>query len=87
MDRSGSSRYNRGRTRGQGPAVKGKGSPEQVCELVPGLSVAVLKEMRAWRRAGMKGVKAGPAYSQPSRTAILYRADDVFTYLDSIAVK
>lgn len=59
-------------------------SPVEVCELIPGMTVRTLAEMRARRRAGMFGAKAGPPYSQPSRTAIVYARADVLSYLREI---
>lgn len=59
-------------------------APEQVAELIPGMTVRTLAEMRARRRAGTRGPKAGPEFSTPSRTAIVYDAADVVAYMKAI---
>lgn len=59
-------------------------SPAEVCEIIPGMTDRTLEEMRARRRAGVQGAKAGPPYSQPSRVAIVYSRTDVVEYLAAI---
>lgn len=59
-------------------------APEQVCALIPGMTLRTLAEMRARRRSGVRGVKGGPEFSAPSRTVIVYDAADVAAYMRSI---
>ncbi|MGH1551020.1 hypothetical protein ACRAWB_18305 [Leifsonia poae] len=59
-------------------------TPADVCELIPGMTVRTLAEMRARRRAGVRGAKAGPEFSAPSRTVIVYSQSDVHDYLRDI---
>lgn len=52
-------------------------SPEQVCELVPGMTVANLKDLRASGK--------GPRYSKPTGARghiTLYREDDVVAWVE-----
>ncbi|KRD51933.1 helix-turn-helix transcriptional regulator [Microbacterium sp. Root280D1] len=56
-------------------------SPEQVCELVPGMSVANLKDLRASGK--------GPRYSKPTGDRghiTLYREDDVVAWVEAAFV-
>lgn len=61
-------------------------TPAQVCELIPGMTVRTLAEMRARRRAGFRGAKAGPVYAQPTRTVVIYSRADVIEYLREIRI-
>lgn len=57
-------------------------SPEQVCELVPGMTVANLKDLRASGK--------GPRYSKPTGDRghiTLYREDDVVAWVEAAFVK
>lgn len=52
-------------------------SPEQVCELVPGLTVVNLKDLRASGK--------GPAYEKPTGTrghVTVYRRSDVIAWVE-----
>lgn len=56
-------------------------SPEQVCELVPGMTVANLKDLRASGK--------GPRYSKPTGDRghiTLYREDDVVAWVEAAFV-
>ncbi|WP_303708449.1 MULTISPECIES: AlpA family transcriptional regulator [Microbacterium] len=53
-------------------------SPEQVCELVPGMTVANLKDLRASGK--------GPRYSKPTGERghiTLYREDDIVAWVEA----
>ncbi len=53
-------------------------SPEQVCDLVPGMTVANLKDLRASGK--------GPRYSKPTGERghiTLYREDDVVAWVEA----
>lgn len=53
-------------------------SPEQVCDLVPGMTVANLKDLRASGK--------GPRYSKPTGDRghiTLYREDDVVAWVEA----
>ena len=57
-------------------------SPEQVCELVPGMTVANLKDLRASGK--------GPRYSKPTGDRghiTLYREADVVAWVEAAFVK
>ena len=57
-------------------------SPEQVCDLVPGMTVANLKDLRASGK--------GPRYSKPTGDRghiTLYREDDVVAWVEAAFVK
>lgn len=56
-------------------------SPEQVCDLVPGMTVANLKDLRASGK--------GPRYSKPTGDRghiTLYREDDVVAWVEAAFV-
>lgn len=56
-------------------------SPEQVCDLVPGMTVANLKDLRASGK--------GPRYSKPTGDRghiTLYREDDVVAWVEGAFV-
>ncbi len=56
-------------------------SPEQVCEVVPGMTVANLKDLRASGK--------GPRYSKPTGDRghiTLYREDDVVAWVEAAFV-
>ena len=56
-------------------------SPEQVCELVPGMTVANLKELRASGK--------GPRYSKPTGErghVTIYREADVVAWVEAAVV-
>ncbi|WP_144267540.1 hypothetical protein [Leifsonia xyli] len=59
-------------------------TPEQVCDLVPGMTVRSLKEMRAARRAGVRGSKGGPVYVKPNAKTVVYDTADVVAYMNAI---
>lgn len=57
-------------------------SPEQVCDLVPGMTVANLKDLRASGK--------GPQFSKPTGERghiTLYREDDVVAWVEAAFVK
>ncbi|EYT59467.1 AlpA family transcriptional regulator [Microbacterium sp. UCD-TDU] len=57
-------------------------SPEQVCELVPGMTVANLKDLRASGK--------GPRYSKPTGDRghiTLYREADIVAWVEAAFVK
>lgn len=57
-------------------------SPKQVCDLVPGMTVANLKDLRASGK--------GPRYSKPTGDRghiTLYREDDVVAWVEAAFVK
>lgn len=53
-------------------------SPADVCELVPGLTVVNLGELRKKGR--------GPRYSKPTLKLVVYREADVIDWLDASLV-
>lgn len=62
-----------GATRSEDPYL----SPEQVCDLVPGLTVVNLKDLRASGK--------GPAYRKPTGTrghVTVYRRSDVIAWVE-----
>lgn len=50
-------------------------TPEQVCEIVPGMTKANLAQLR------FKGT--GPKYYKPTPRVVLYREDDIFEWIES----
>jgi hypothetical protein len=52
-------------------------SPEQVCDLVPGMTKGTL--------AGLRYTGGGPQYRKPSRKTILYRESDVLAWIEASA--
>jgi len=52
-------------------------SPEQVCEIVPGLTERTLVEMRARWKVGVRGRKGGPQPIHFTKKAIGYLDTDV----------
>lgn len=51
--------------------------PEEVCELIPGMTTAKLAQLR------FKG--EGPAYMKPTAKTVVYDRDEVITWLRSTA--
>lgn len=49
--------------------------PEQVCEIVPGMTKGNLAQLR------FKGT--GPKYYKPTPRVVLYRLEDVFEWIES----
>lgn len=54
-------------------------SPQQVCDRVPGLTLAILQDMRK------RGV--GPRYHKPTLKTVIYSAADIDTWVESAAVE
>lgn len=52
-------------------------TPDSVCELVPGMTKAILAQMR------FKGI--GPRYYKPSPKTVVYKLDDVLEWIESTA--
>lgn len=50
-------------------------SPAQVCELIPGMSVRTLRELRAAGR--------GPRYAKPTEKTVVYVEADVRAWVQS----
>lgn len=50
-------------------------SPEQVCEMVPGMTKGNLAQLR------FKGI--GPKYLKPSPRTVVYRESDIIEWLES----
>lgn len=50
---------------------------EQVCEIIPGMSKAILAQLR------FKGT--GPRYYKPSPKTVVYKLDDVLEWIESTA--
>jgi len=52
-------------------------SPKDVCEMVPGLTVKNLAQMRYLRR--------GPKFYKPTPRLVTYREDDVLAWIEASA--
>jgi hypothetical protein len=53
-------------------------SPEQVCDLIPGMTKVSLQELRKKGR--------GPAYRKPTPRLVVYREDDVLAWVEQSRV-
>lgn len=54
-------------------------SPAQVCELVPGIAVRTLRELRAAGR--------GPRYFKPTEKTVLYAESDIRAWIEASVVR
>lgn len=54
-------------------------SPEQVCEIVPGMTITLLSRMRDARR--------GPRYYKPTPKTVIYERADVDAWVRSTVVE
>lgn len=54
-------------------------SPQDVCDLVPGVTLELLKQLRYKRQ--------GPAFSKPSYKTVVYRRQDIDSWLERTRVR
>jgi hypothetical protein len=53
-------------------------TPDDVCELVPGLTKAILAQLRF--------KKQGPRFYKPTLKTVIYREDEIMEWLESTVV-